>query len=160
MMDQGLVKEEYLLGYINEIGFLFDTGFIEKVLTKTDVNPLPLAPDELVGVIDYQSNIIPIFSLSFTNPEKNRLPSSSESLEIVIFHVEDTLYGLIIDNLIGLKTDITEKEDLSEDKIFDFNWITKQFEMNQEVLYEIKPDLLWNNYLIKLRDTKEKKDES
>lgn len=84
-----------------------DVEMVEIVIDKTEITPVPRARKIIEGVINLRGKIIPVISL-------NTLLSGSESTnykKIVIAKVEDTEFGLMVDEVIGvLRTSAQELE--------------------------------------------------
>lgn len=93
--------EQYIVFVSNQQDFAIDISKIERIIEYQEPKVLPETSDYLLGVIQYNSQVIPIIDLS------SRLygEGSSHSIDtkIIVVIWKDKLIGLLVDNILGIQ---------------------------------------------------------
>jgi purine-binding chemotaxis protein CheW len=85
---------------------------VQRVVRMVEVTPLPKAPEVVLGVIDFQGNIIPVMSMRkrFGLPE----PEASVSDQIIVADMATRSVALVVNSVTGVlertAEDVTEAE--------------------------------------------------
>lgn len=84
-----------------------DVEYVEIVIEKTEITPIPKARKIIEGVINLRGKIVPVISLSTLLSNT----SGSDYKKIIITKVEDVEFGLMVDEVVGvLRTNTNEIE--------------------------------------------------
>jgi purine-binding chemotaxis protein CheW len=89
-------------------------GCVQRVVRAVEVTPLPKAPEIVLGVVNVQGKIIPVFNLRKRFGLRERETNLSDQL--VIAHAAGRSVALVVDSVMGLlersKDEITETEEI------------------------------------------------
>ncbi|MFH0785054.1 MAG: chemotaxis protein CheW [Pseudomonadota bacterium] len=88
---------------------------IERILRVVEINPIPKAPEILIGLINVQGRIIPVLNLR----RQFRLPASEVTLndQLIIARSTNGSAALLVDNVIGVR-EYSEQEIIGGDELF------------------------------------------
>ncbi|KRQ86001.1 Chemotaxis protein CheW [Caloramator mitchellensis] len=77
--------------------FAADISQVERILSYIEPTKIPESPDYVLGVINYQNNIIPIIDLR----KRFGLPNRDETKDkkIIVVRFENKNIGLVVDNV-------------------------------------------------------------
>jgi len=85
---------------LDERRFALRLSSVERAVRAVEVTPLPKAPAVILGVIDVQGSIIPVFDVR----RRFRLPDKAVGLDdhIIIVHTAQRSVALVVDSVAGV----------------------------------------------------------
>ena len=85
---------------LDEVTYGLHLSAVERVVNAVEITPLPMAPEIVMGVINFQGNIIPVMNLRkrFNLPLREIEPED----QLVIAHMQQRLVMLPVDTVSGI----------------------------------------------------------
>lgn len=90
----------YLVFALDEQSYALDLAVVERVVRMVEITPLPTAPKRVLGAVNVQGTVIPVYSLRdyFALPER----AIRLSDQLVIAHTPERNVALAIDATAGV----------------------------------------------------------
>ncbi len=78
-----------------------ESQYVTKILLLNDLTFLPGVPSFIVGIINVRGHVIPVIDIKkiFDLPKQN----STQEAKVVVIETEDAIFGIIADNISGLR---------------------------------------------------------
>lgn len=92
--------EQYIVFMSNEEKMAIDIDCIERIIEYVDPKKIPEGSEYLLGVIQYNSQVIPIIDLTlrlYGKPMEKTLTTKT-----VIVRWQDKVIGLVVDDILGI----------------------------------------------------------
>lgn len=92
--------EQYIVFMSNEEKMAVDIDCVERIIEYVEPNKIPEGSEYLLGVIKYNSQVIPIIDLTFRlYGEKIKKDLTSKT---IIVRWQDKMIGLVVDDILGI----------------------------------------------------------
>lgn len=101
MDDLKINKNQIIVLFkLDELTYGLHLSAVERVVNAVEITPLPMAPEIVMGVINFQGNIIPVMNLRkrFNLPLREIEPED----QLVIAHMQQRLVMLPVDTVSGI----------------------------------------------------------
>ncbi|HAE62366.1 MAG TPA: hypothetical protein DCG38_08555 [Eubacteriaceae bacterium] len=82
--------------------FALEISKIERIIEFTDPKKVPETSDFLMGVIKYNGKVLPIIDLNMRLYGEEG--SYIESSKIIVIQWNDTMIGLVVDEIVGIRS--------------------------------------------------------
>lgn len=92
--------EQYIVFKSNDEKMAIDIDCIERIIEYIDPKKIPEGSEYLLGVIQYNSQVIPIIDLTFRLYGKKM--EKSLTTKTVIVRWQDKVIGLVVDDIMGI----------------------------------------------------------
>jgi purine-binding chemotaxis protein CheW len=116
-------KDKYLAFELNNMPYAVPISLVKEIMEFITVDPIPMAPDFIIGAINLRGEVIPVFDLSI-RLAKDKQPCTNRTCIII---VECEFKNIPI--VIGFKVDmVTKVLDISMDEIDTVPSIGGQFQ--------------------------------
>lgn len=109
------MNQQFCTFFLNEIFFGIDVLQVQEVIRCTEITPIPLAPPDILGLINLRGKIITIINIKYRlemNQDINYLNLDAVELEKnynIILNNNSELVSLIVDE-IGDVVEVTDSE--------------------------------------------------
>jgi purine-binding chemotaxis protein CheW len=114
-MTAGAGKNSILVAFaLNEQRYALRLAIVERIVRMVEITPLPNAPDIVLGVVNLQGRIIPIFNIRRRFGLEEREPDLDDHL--LIAQTPRRTVGLFVDEALGI-VDPGTGEVISSEKI-------------------------------------------
>ena len=114
-MTAGAGKNSILVAFaLNEQRYALRLAIVERIVRMVEITPLPNAPDIVLGVVNLQGRIIPIFNIRRRFGLEEREPDLDDHL--LIAQTPRRTVGLFVDEDLGI-VDSGTGEVISSEKI-------------------------------------------
>lgn len=90
--------EDYVTMYIDDQLFGIPILEIQDIIGASELTPVPLAPSDVIGVLNLRGRIVTVFDLRVKLGLENNAHGSDNLMNIVIEKGED-LYSIIVDSV-------------------------------------------------------------
>lgn len=104
---------KYIVFTNNQQSFAIDISYIERIIEFQQPKKIPEASNFLLGVIEYNENILPIIDLTKRLYDIYSTRSTDDKIIVVSF--KDKQIGLVVDEMQGIKG--FEDEQFEESKV-------------------------------------------
>lgn len=94
--------KQYIVFTNNKQDFAIDISKIERIIEFEEPKKVPEASDHLLGVIQYNSRVIPIIDLSIRL--YNVKNGYDLNTKIIVVMWKDKLIGLVVDEILGIRS--------------------------------------------------------
>lgn len=94
--------EQYIVFVNNHQDFAIDISKIERIIEFEEPKRVPEASDYLLGVLQYNSQVIPIIDLS--TRLYNIKADYDMDTKIIVVMWKDRLIGLLVDEILGIRS--------------------------------------------------------
>lgn len=78
-------------------GYAIDIMAIEEILRKTEITPIPNAPDFIEGIINIRGRVIPVVDLK--KKLKLGIVNDSQTTRIIITNINNKKIGFLVDEV-------------------------------------------------------------
>ncbi len=92
--------EQYIVFMSNEEKMAIDIDCIERIIEYVEPKKIPEGSEYLLGVIQYNSQVIPIIDLTLRLYDKQM--KKSLATKTVIVRWQDKVIGLVVDDILGI----------------------------------------------------------
>lgn len=103
--------EQYIVFVNNHQDFAIDISKIERIIEFEEPKRVPEASDYLLGVLQYNSQVIPIIDLS--TRLYNIKADYDMDTKIIVVMWKDRLIGLLVDEILGIRSFSNEQYEKS-----------------------------------------------
>jgi purine-binding chemotaxis protein CheW len=92
--------DQVLVFSLDERQYALHLSAVKRVVRAVEVTPLPKAPEIVLGVVNLQGRIIPVFDLR----SRFRLPKREINLsdQLILAHTTTRMVALIVDSVMGV----------------------------------------------------------
>jgi purine-binding chemotaxis protein CheW len=96
-MENNIQESQFIIFYLSKNQFAMSTDNTKGLLHHQKISPVPLAPNEIIGVFNLRGRIVTVCDLRvMLGMDKTTNPENSM---ILIVEYENHLYGLAIDRV-------------------------------------------------------------
>lgn len=93
--------EQYIVFIANEEKFAIDISKVERIIEYTQPKKIPEASEFLLGVIQYNSEVIPIIDLSMRL--YNLKSIQDEDTKVIVVLWKEGHIGFLVDDILGIE---------------------------------------------------------
>lgn len=93
--------EQYIVFVSNQQDFAIDISKVERIIEYKKPKDLPETSDYLLGVIQYNSQVIPIIDLGIRL--YNKKSDYDIDTKIIVIMWKDKLIGLLVEDILGIQ---------------------------------------------------------
>ena len=107
-------QNQYVFFTLDEQRYGLHLSAVERVVRVVEITPLPEAPEMVLGVVNVQGQVIPVFNIR----KRFRLPEREIALsdQLIIAHISKRTIALLVDAVIGV-VEPSEEEMITAEKI-------------------------------------------
>ncbi|NLL82203.1 MAG: purine-binding chemotaxis protein CheW [Tissierellia bacterium] len=103
--------ERFIIFINNQQKFAINISHVEKIIEYQVPNPIPEAPDFLLGVIQYSGSVLPVVDLNKKLYYLDTVPGEDDKIIVIMW--KDTYLGLTVDEIVGIKGYDDDKLEMS-----------------------------------------------
>lgn len=135
--------DKYIVFINNEQRFALDIYYVDKIIEFEEPKNIPDSSTYLLGVIQYNGNILPVIDL--TNRLYNIFTDDSKDDKIIIVRYKGKELGFVVGKMEGIKA--FHKEDFEASKIdseISAEYIQGFIKANEDITIVLNIDKLFN----------------
>jgi purine-binding chemotaxis protein CheW len=127
---------------IDEQKYALHLSCIEKAIRIVEINPMPKAPDSVLGVINVQGRLIPVMDTR----RLLHLPGKELGLsdQLIIARISGRTVALVVDAVVNV-IDLPEHETVPSEDIFPgMDHVSGVLKLEDDMIYIYDPDRLFS----------------
>ncbi|MCK4344852.1 MAG: purine-binding chemotaxis protein CheW [Bacteroidales bacterium] len=114
-IDSVIMEGHFVIFTLDQLNFALPVGLVERIVRAVIITPVPGTPESVIGVINVQGKIIPVFNIRklFGLPDRELKLSD----QLIIARTSEHTISFITDMVTGV-TNLLEQKTVPADRVF------------------------------------------